>query len=48
MSPTPPQSVPDRLAPLVTHRVSLDEIDRAFEVASDKRQGVGKLSVVRS
>ena len=39
---------PDRLAPLVTHRVSLDEIDRAFEVASDKRQGVGKLSVVRS
>ena len=39
---------PDRLAPLVTHRVSLDEIDRAFEVASDKAQGVGKLSVVRS
>ena len=38
----------DRLAPLVTHRLSLDEIGRAFEIASDKRQGVGKLSVVRS
>lgn len=37
----------DRLAPLVTHRVPLEEIGAAFEIAGDKRRGVGKLSVVR-
>ncbi len=36
-----------RLSPLVTHRVPLDAIGDAFEIASDKRRGVGKLCVVR-
>lgn len=38
----------DRLARLVTHRVPLDAIGEAFDTASDKRRGVGKLCVVRS
>lgn len=34
------------LAPLVTHRVELSAVPDAFLTASDKRSGVGKLSVV--
>jgi 2-desacetyl-2-hydroxyethyl bacteriochlorophyllide A dehydrogenase len=38
----------ERLAPIVTHRLALEEIRHAFTIAADKRAGVGKLVVVPS
>jgi 2-desacetyl-2-hydroxyethyl bacteriochlorophyllide A dehydrogenase len=35
-----------RLAPLLTHRVPLDEVGRAFALASDKSAGAVKISVL--
>jgi len=36
----------DTLAPLATHRVSLDDVARAFEIAADRRAGSIKVSVI--
>ncbi|MGB0618191.1 MAG: zinc-dependent alcohol dehydrogenase [Myxococcota bacterium] len=38
----------ERLAAMVTHHVPLSSIEEAFEIAGDKRRGVGKLCVVDS
>jgi len=34
-----------RLAPLVTHRIPLEEVNTAFELAADKRAGAIKVSL---
>ena len=36
----------DAFAGLLTHRVPLDEIERAFEIAGDKRSGAVKVTVI--
>ena len=37
---------PERFAPIVTHRRSLEDIGEAFEIAESYRDGVGKMMVV--
>ena len=36
----------DALAALSTHRVALDDVARAFEIAADRRAGAIKVSVI--
>jgi L-iditol 2-dehydrogenase len=37
----------EEVAPLVTHRIRLDDVQRAFDTAADKRAGAIKVSVAR-
>ena len=39
------QAHPEWFRPLLTHSRSLDQIDEAFAIASEYRDGVGKMTV---